>query len=1332
MQSGMLFQALLDSNGNSPGGFDIEQLDLTFGEELDPSVLEAAWNLVTRRHPTLATSFQWDGLDEPRQAINRYVTIPLSVERWAHLDDAEQRSRIVRFLRRDRCRGFDLRIAPLMRVTMFCLGKARTELVWSFHHALLDGRSLSTVLREVFLAYDAIASGHALEFPAAPLPYSDFIAWLGTLDQKASKTFFHELLAGKSAPTPLPNAEPALHPLSANGYGEAIHLISESDVLAARRVAIRTNTSLGTVLQAAWALVLSRFTGDMDVVFGASRACRRTALDGNATSMIGLFTNTLPIRARFGSDGTVADLLMDIRGQSLAMRNHEHTSLASIRQQTEYADVGPPFETLLMFESHGLCQDLLESAAPHWTNCQLTLHEQPALPLTLTIYDGTQFEVRAVYDRRRFKSSAVDRLLAALNVALCALSKEEHLRVSELDVLPFAERRRILFDWNDTSRPFPDKSCIQEPFEAQVGRTPEALAVEMDGAGLSYLELEKRANRLAHALRSRGARPGVYIGIALSRGLDLVVALLGVAKSGAAYVPLDPQYPQALLAFMLADALVPFIITEDKFRDLCDVPTLILDAEGALEVARMPAERPVRWGTSTDVCYAIFTSGSTGAPKGVVLSHRAVVNTCDWVTRTFGLGPGDRLLFVTSPCFDLSVYDTFGVLGAGGTVVIASSELLQDPSALATAVIEARITVWNSAPVALQQLVLHFPNVAHDSALRLVLLSGDWIPVSLPSAVHAAFPHAKVISLGGATEAAIWSNWFPVDTVNPRWSSIPYGKPIQNSRYYVLDARLHPVPIGTAGDLYIGGTCLANGYLAREALTRERFIGDPFVSEERLYKTGDIARYFEDGNLEFLGRADSQVKVRGFRVELGEVEAVLRGIPGVIEAICVARDDASDQKSLVAYVVLETGAILTEETLRANVANKTPQFMVPSRVIQLSAFPLSRNGKLDRNALPPPATQTHVVAPLVPRSELEQRMVELWLEVLQRQSVGVSEDFYQLGGHSLLAILLVSRIKSQLGMDLPLSRMMKQPTIESLVAFLEANSEASAVRSYLVTFNGTGSRPPLFLFPGAGGNSFIYRGLPLLLGDDQPVYAFEAITSATDSNSVDLTIEEMATIYVQEILMVRPPEQFVLAGYSFGILVAFEVARQLRACGRCVPLLISLDGFAPGFPRRMPLPASLERHIRALLEADTPGRIEYLRERVHNVRQRALKWLGRAEERLRDLPVAEMDLTEHRRRLWAQLWQTRNRYSPKHVEPCNLLLVKAEVQQRWIGNQAADKLYGWSHFVSGAVDTVTIPGRHLTLFDGNNQHFIAQAIEASITPYTVCHVGSESHAEEAP
>lgn len=1186
MQAGMLYQALLDDPAGPSSGYDVEQMHIVLDETLDAQKFAQAFTVVARRHPVLASSFSWDSVARPTQRPDLEITVPLTVEDWSESSDSEHSQKLEALLLRDRARGFDLRQAPLMR--LFVLkGNKHDEVVWSFHHILVDGRSFPILLTETFRAYEALRGGRPVSLGQPPRPYSDYIHWLGGIDREKSRTFFRELLRGKTAPTPLPCAESATRPLSERGSGELSLVVDQPVLFRAQEAARRSATSLGTLVQAALGIVLARYTGDDDVVFGALRACRRSALNGGAQDMVGLFINTLPVRVRTGEARSVAELLAELRGQSLAIRDHEHTALVEIQGQSEIPRGLPLFETLLMFENQELNEMMVAAGGERFRGRHFKVHEQPAVPLAINVYAGAQMEIRALFDRRRFRPSVIERLLASLQKTLDELSGDLTRPVGDIDVLPAQERRRIVVEWNDTARAFPENARLHTFFEEQVARQPNAIALEVGDESVTFAELEARANRLANLLREKGARPGRYVGICFDRGFDLVTAMLAVAKSGAAYLPLDSSYPPDRLQFMVEDAQALLVVTERKHETLfASAAALVVDGAARDAIERSSAARPATAGTSNDVCYSIFTSGSTGKPKGVVLTHRAVVNTFDWVSRTFRVGPGDRLFFVTSPCFDLSVYDTFGALGAGATVVIATQALLRDPATMVDELVRRKITIWDSAPAALARLAPLFPAPSKDTTtLRLTMLSGDWIPLGLPDAVRTAFPGCEVMSLGGATEAAIWSNWFPIGTIDPRWTSIPYGRPIQNARYHVLDRRLQPAPVGVSGDLFIGGVCLAQGYLNRPELTSERFVADPFAAGERLYKTGDLARYFENGDLEFLGRADFQVKIRGFRVELGEVEAALLAQTGVREAACMAHADPSGQRSLVAYVVAEKGHTLDEETLRAALARSLPDFMLPSHTIVLDTMPVSSNGKLDRKALPNPTMRSTRVAFVAPRTPQETALVRIFESVLEKKPLGIADDFFVNGGHSLLAVTLMSRIKAELGLDLRLSLLLECPTVEKLVAAIkQPNSDR---KSCLIELRPGDDKRCLFLIHDGDGETLLYRTLAGLIPKSIPVYGVAPLARGR-LPTVHASVEEMASHYIREIRARQPSGPYFLGGLCAGGVIAYEVAHQLECVGERV--FAGLVEAAPPDAARRPLRITRERWQRVASIVPTVGR----------------------------------------------------------------------------------------------------------------------------------------------
>ena len=1165
MQSGMLFQWILGRSGASDTGYDIEQIHFLLRETIDPVVLGKAFTAVARYHESLGTYFTWEGRTAPVQQVAAAPVISVTMNDWRGLDEAQRERARKEFLQRDRLFGFDLSMAPLMRVSVFDCAHNQTEIIWTVHHIVIDGRSFPVILQQVFAAYDALKLGQEVRFLSKSRPYRDFIHWQKQQVVSESLPFYRELLAGKHVSTPLPCAQSATQILPYTGYGRKSLDISDRVLQQLQGLAKETGTTMGVALQAALSLLLSRFTGDQDVLFGTVRSLRRNALDGEAENITGLLINTLPLRVKLNSDCSIAELLNQLKEQNQALRRHSHVSLIDIQGQSEIPRGRPLFETLLMFDSQEINRSLRETGDPRWSGSQITVHEQPSLPLTFTVFHSDRLEVHVLFDRRRFTDTVADRIASSFATILDHLSQNASNTLGAIDALPAEERVKIVHTWNATTRPFPDKCRIHELFEQQVDSQPDAVALDMNGVTLSFLELERRANQLAHALRARGAGVGKYIGICLDRSPDMVVALIAVAKSGSPYVPLDPQYPVDRLSFMVQDTAAVLVITETQYSALFQTDVFLIDGDSSAEIATSADTRLSPSGSSLDVCYAIFTSGSTGNPKGVVLCHHAVVNTLDWVTRNYGIGPGDRLLFVTSHCFDLSVYDVFGVLGAGGTVVVAGTDLLADPQALANAIVTQKITIWDSAPAALQRLVPFFPDSFH-SVLRLIMLSGDWIPLTLPDALRRSFPGVQVKSMGGATEAAIWSNYFHVGDIDPRWISIPYGKPIQNAAYYVLDAGLRPVPVGVSADLYIGGVCLADGYLNRPELTRERFIPNHFLTQAgaRIYKTGDLARYWEDGTLEFLGRADFQVKIRGYRVEMGEVEAALLELQHVRDAICSTWIDAANQKSLVAYVVATSGMTLDTAAIKSSLARKLPDFMVPSFVVTLNALPVSSNGKLDRKMLPSPLESARETAFTPPGTQTEKELAVIWEDVLQCGSIGLDDNFFELGGHSLLAVMLMTRLRSDMGLSIPLSRIIEFPTIRLFSQALQPIQlpKVGSPAKVLVSLRKGCSKNLFLVHEGRLGEAMMYRALAQTLPDQFSVFGVVP-RSLPSIPMIDLSVEQMASAYLVDIRATQPLGPYYLGGLCSGGVIAYEIAVQLEAMGEEVALVAIMDAIEP-------------------------------------------------------------------------------------------------------------------------------------------------------------------------
>jgi amino acid adenylation domain-containing protein len=1083
MQQGMLFHTLLDTS--SPAYF--QQLRCRLKGRLDVESFRRAWQMILERHAALRSVFVWESGEQPLQVVLEQTPLPLDELDWRDLAPDEQQRRLEHLLLEDRRRGFVLNEPPLMRLALVRLADDLYQFVWSHHHLLLDGWSTGCVLSEFQDAYKALNRGRQPALPPVQ-PHRDYVAWLKRQDMCAAEDFWRDNLKGFAAPTPLavdrkPRAE-ACADSSPERFREVRKNLSPELRGRLAGLARGHQLTLNDLMVGAWALLLHNYSGEPEVLFGVTVSGRPAELPG-VESMVGLYINTLPLRVRVEGGERLLAWLRGLQQSQLEIRGFEYCPLTKIQEWSEVPRDSPLFESILVFENYPLAPSAVTGIGDISLS-DADLYERSNYALTLIVeMQDEGLLLRLFYDSRRFDEAAAGRLLNHLTNVLkefggaragdAAGLDISALRLRDITLLCPAERRQILAEWNDTARDYERQATLPELFERRAAEFPERVAVVDDREALTYARVNEEANRLAHFLKSLGLGPGDFVAVYMSRSVAVVPALLGILKSGAAYVPLESTYPDARLEHIVACLDIACVLTErahlQTFARLA-TPSLrhvvCLDAASDVEsAAELPA--PLRlWGRdglaaapptdpprdfgSNHIAYVIFTSGSTGAPKGVVVRHRPVVNLIEWVNRRFAVGPKDRVLFITSLCFDLSVYDIFGLLAAGGSIRVVGEPDIQDPERLLALLRREPVTFWDSAPAALHQLSPYLaPDAAPHSTLRLVFLSGDWVPLNLPKQLQDCFRGVEVIALGGATEATVWSNFFPVGETDPGWSSVPYGRPIQNAAYYVLDSRLQPCPPGVPGDLYIGGECLATGYAAMPETTAERFIPNPFGGEAggRLYRTGDRARFYDDGNIEFLGRSDRQVKIRGFRIEPGEIESVLARHEGVRAAQVVVSKDSTGVQRLVAYVVARDPAATTDGVLRSHLREHLPPYMIPAAICLLDAMPLTPNGKVDLRALPAPelSHDSDDADDDLARDEAEELIRAIWAEVLGRVQVGVNENFFDLGGHSLMATQVVSRLRSAFGLDLPLRAIFEAPTVAGLAAAVRTlRSERAGLR----------------------------------------------------------------------------------------------------------------------------------------------------------------------------------------------------------------------------------------------------------------------------------------------
>lgn len=1034
MQQGMLFHSLY----TPASGVYVTQMCFDL-RGLNVSAFAQAWQQVVNRHPILRSAFVWEKLPQPLQIVGRHVKLPWKEQDWQGVSPIEQQERLKTLLNADRQRGFELSKAPLMRLSLIQLTKSTYHCIWSHHHLLLDGWSLPLIFKEVIAYYEAFCQGQNLSLER-PRPYRDYIAWLQQQNMSQAEVFWRERLKGFTAPTPL-RVDRVSRRLPDQEEGYDVQEIRLSAATAAlQSLAQQQHLTLNTLVQGAWALLLSCYSGEEDVVFGATVSGRPSALV-KVESMVGLFINTLPIRVQVTPEEFLMPWLKQIQAQQAQARQYEYSPLVDIQGWSEVPRDLPLFESLVVFENYPVEAHLRERVSDLEID-NVRAFEKTNYPLTVVAMPGSELVLRILYDCRRFDEATITRILGHLQTLLEGMVTAPDLRLANLSLLTANERHQLLV-WNDTWADYPQDKCIHQLFEAQVEQTPDKVAVVADKQ-LTYRKLNQRANQIAHYLQQLGVGPEVLVGICMERTSYMVEGLLGILKAGGAYVPLDPAYPKERLAFMLEDARVSVLLTQARLVESLpnQVPVICLDAD-CEKIAQQSEENPDSGAKPNNLAYVIYTSGSTGKPKGVQILHSSLVNFLSSMRLSPGLTNQDTLLAVTTLSFDIAALEIYLPLIVGARVVIVSREVASDSAQLSQLLTNSGATVMQATPVTWRLLLA--AGWQGNNQLK-ILCGGEALSRELANQLCVSEVRGDRVlrchslwNLYGPTETTIWSTIHQVQSGD---GLVPIGRPIANTQAYILDQRLQPTPVGVPGELYIGGAGIARGYLNRRELTTERFISNPFTDKPgaSLYKTGDLARYLSDGNIEFLGRIDHQVKIRGFRIELGEIETALEEYPGVQQTVVLAREDNPGNQRLVAYVVSCAEQTLTVSKLRDFLKKKLPDYMVPSTFVLLSSLPLLPNGKVDRRALPAPDT-TRIEGKAVfvaPRTPVEEALTNICAEVLTLEEVGIHDNFFELGGHSLLATQLISRLRDTFHVELPLRRLFESPTMAELSECIEA------------------------------------------------------------------------------------------------------------------------------------------------------------------------------------------------------------------------------------------------------------------------------------------------------
>ncbi len=1057
MQRGMLFDHLASGTPE----VDVLQVVGTLDEDLDVLALRRAWEQVVDRHAELRTYFRWEGLDDPVRIVDPEVRVHLELRGEAVAPPDQRQKTVQGLIDAERSSGFDLSRPPLARMLLVSFGPSHHVLILTVHHILMDADSFPLLIRELFAIHDAPGSGESVSLsPVSAGEGSE--ATSAAPDGSTAETFWRELLEGFTAPTLLPSA--SRHDRrGGRGFrrGEAETRLPEERTEELRRLASSQEVTLNTLVQTAWGLLLSRYSGEDDVVFGSVRRVQ----DPGGASSIGLHINTLPTRLRVDDTMTLDDLLRRVRQQHLAGRPHKQTPLVEIRRCSKILGPTRLFDTFVVFNRESLGR-ILRSQGGKWEHREFHLIESlSSLPLGLYAYADPCLELKLVYDNSHFDGAAAARTLDHLECILAAMPGLAREAATHVPMLTPAETR-LLSELNDTRRREVDPVCVHEMIEKRARTGPDAIALVSSIGQLTYAELDRWADALAVSLQSKGVGPDALVGIYLPRSLEMVVSVLATLKAGGAYVPLDPDYPKARLAYMLEDARVQVVLTDERLAgNLPDgVFHVVRVQRGALRGAETLDARPKGGVSPAHLAYVIYTSGSTGNPKGVMVEHRNVVNFFHAMDERVACASGGVWLAVTSLSFDISVLELLWTLSRGFTVVIypgagsvalAADGRSEDVFSLGDYLERYRVTHMQCTPSMALMMTMDDACRSRLHTLKHLLIGGEPFPADLATELS-HLTAAEIINMYGPTETTIWSSTFPVlsvDPGDPEGSSVlPIGWPVLNTTFHVLDRHLQRVPPGVAGELFIGGDGVARGYLNRASLTRERFIPDPFSDSDqaRLYRTGDLVQHGSNGCLHFLGRIDNQIKLQGYRIEPGEIEQHLQRHPEIDQAAVVAYESAPGDGHLRACLVPASGAQPSGKGLREYLEALLPDYMIPGEFLFLDRLPLTPNKKLDRKSLaalrPSPAASGEPKARA--RDGLESKVAGLWEQVLGLQGIGRDDNFFDIGGDSFRAMKLHFKIRTVLGRKVSLTDIFRFPTVRLLSDHLgRQNATDGVVRS---------------------------------------------------------------------------------------------------------------------------------------------------------------------------------------------------------------------------------------------------------------------------------------------
>ncbi len=1308
---------------------------------LDSVALEKALNDVVRRHEILRTNVRSvDG--RPVQVIAPERTIAIASMDASAWGEGPADLELQRRLREESRRPFNFERDLLLRALLVRLSPTESVLMLTMHHIISDGWSLGILFRELAALYAGYCSGQLCKLPELPIQFADFVLWerehVHDAALERALAYWKKQLGGTLPVLELPLDHPRSATATSRGALQSLTL-SRTLTGALKTFGQQEGATLFMTLLAAFQVLLHRWSGQEDIVVGSVVAGRRKV---ELEKLIGFFVNTLVLRGDLAGNPTFRELLARVRDSSLAALAHQDLPFERlVKELRPDRTVGrnPLFQVMFVLQNAPMAPTDLPglSLEPIDVDTGTTKFD-----LTLSMMETPQgLRAGFEYNADLFEPATIARMLGCFQTLLEDAVANPATPIARLALLGAAEREEIVTSWNRTRRAFPREQTLHAQVEAQVARNPAAVALSFSGATVTYGELNARANQLAHRLRRLGIGPDTLVALCLERSPEMIVALLGILKAGGAYLSLDPSYPAERLAFMLADSQAPVVLTVASLRPVvpaggAERSIINLDTEWP-DIARESAANPAPLATGENLAYVSYTSGSTGKPKGVCIPHRAVsrllINT-DYVQ----LGADDVVAQISNCAFDASTFEVWGALLHGGRLAVIPRTVVLEPAVLAKTLVAEGVTAMFVTTALFNQLAQTTPGIFQS--LRHVLFGGEAAnPVCVREVLRAS-PPRRLLHVYGPTETTTFATWLEVREVPAGATTVPIGRPLANTTLYVLDTQGQPVPVGVPGELHIGGDGVARGYLRRPELEAARFIADPFAGEAgaRLYKTGDRVRWLPDGTLEFLGRLDRQVKIRGFRIEPDEIEIVLERHPAVKQAAVMVREAAAGDRQLIAYVA---GPAVDVAELRQHLQATLPDYMVPAVFVKLDALPLNANGKVDRDALPAPEATDRTGAYCAPRDAVEREVAEIWAQVLGVAQVGLRDRFFDLGGHSLLAVKMVGKLEERFGRRLPVAAIFQHGTVEELARLLRPDGAAYRSATSIVDIQGQGTRAPLYLVHGVGGGMFWgYANLARHLGTGQPVLAFKS--RGLEGQPEWPSIVDMATNYLADLRSRQPNGPYLIGGYCFGGIVAYEMARQLEAQGEKVGLLALINCSPPNTTyERVPQRRSWawrRKFLRNLgywlgcflFTWTWRERAEFIRWKLRLIRKRTT-WLQHASA----LAVTDVDemvnltaYSEEQRQLWQTHVKALRSYVP-HPFGGHVTLFRTRGHAFFC---SFDELYGWGPLAGGGVTVRIVPGGHGNILDEPHVRTVARELAAELEAADRSGRATSASAQPAP